>query len=262
MDLLETGTKYRHPWELSRIECVIGTISPYLKDTCKAAADIGCGDLFFSERFAAVFTGEIFAVDTGFDSESPDGSQDDAPDESPENQRGNGYSCIKKLQSIEQLADSSIDIAILMDVLEHVENQKEFLSQLSKKLSEKAVIFITAPAFSHLFSEHDSFLRHFRRYNKKSLSAILTDSGFKIERLFYFYSTLYIIRLVQFIATRPGKSDNMVNNIAAWNRSEESKTTRFMQNLLNLDFRLNRKLGRLSFFGLSLFAVCSRRGGE
>jgi len=136
------------------------------------------------------------------------------------------------------------------------------LTGLSKKLSEKAIVFITVPAFQHLYSEHDEFLKHHRRYNKKSLSSVLGDNGFKTERLFYFYSTLYILRLLQFIATRlkkgGKKSDKMVNNIASWKKNEASPATRFTRGLLNLDFTINKLFGRFSLFGLSLFVMCSK----
>jgi len=248
MDLLETGIEYRHPWELSRNGCIIKTILPYLNETRRTAADIGCGDLFFTETFAAFFDGEIYAVDTGFTG--------DASGENLNEHTTDKHPSITKLHNISRLADNSIDIAILMDVLEHIENQKEFLTQLSAKLSKEAIIFITVPAYQHLFSEHDTFLKHYRRYNKKSLSAVLTGSGFRVERIFYFYSMLYILRLVQFITTRLIKSNRMAGNISQWNKSETSKSTKIIKSLLNLDFRFNRQLGRLSLFGLSLFAIC------
>jgi len=240
MDLLETGGEYRHPWELSRYDCLLKTIltCPRRLDT---VADIGCGDLFFTKKLASSYNGRIFAVDKGFK-------------EKPPVDTGNKNIIIKS--DIKELEDNSIDIAILMDVLEHIENQNEFLTTLSKKLSEEAIIYITIPAFEHLFSGHDVFLKHQRRYSKKLLSAVLADNGFKIKRLFYFYSILYIPRLFQLISTRLKK--NMVGNITSWKKDEQSGLTRFIRSVLNLDFRINKKLGKLSMFGLSLFAICKK----
>ena len=254
MDLLETGSEYRHPWELSRVDCLIKMILPYLSGFRKTVADIGCGDLFFTGKLAACFKGDIFAVDTGFTEDFIDDPSGDTAGDA-ENHSLSNQAKITILYDINQLEDNSIDIAVLMDVLEHIEDQNEFLTLLSKKLSDKALVFITVPAFMHLFSGHDVFLKHHRRYNKKSLSAVLTDNGFKIDRFFYFYSILYILRLLQFAATRRKKSDRMVNNISLWKKDEKSPVTRFLRRILNLDFRINKILGRFSLFGLSLCAI-------
>jgi len=249
MDLLETGSEYRHPWELSRADCLIKCFLEYSVSNLHppdTVADIGCGDLFFSGQLASFFSGKIFAVDTGFENDSVE-----------------NLTNITVYNDIDQIENNSIDVVILMDVLEHVEDLDKFLTGLSKKLTDKAVLFITVPAFMHLFSEHDVFLKHHRRYNKKSLSAVLADNGFRIERLFYFYSSLYILRLLQFIVTRliskrMKNSDKMVGNLALWKKEENSLLTRFIRAILNLDFRANKTLGRFSLFGLSLFAKCDK----
>ena len=55
----------------------------------------------------------------------------------------------------------------LFDVLEHIENDKEFLSKLLNKLKKGARIYITVPAHNFLWSEIDRHGGHFRRHNKK-----------------------------------------------------------------------------------------------
>ncbi|KAI4452578.1 hypothetical protein C823_007162 [Eubacterium plexicaudatum ASF492] len=42
------------------------------------------------------------------------------------------------------------------------------------------MILITVPAFQNLFSLHDIQLKHFRRYNYKSLYHVLDQAGYKI----------------------------------------------------------------------------------
>jgi len=237
VDLIETGCANRHPWEISRARCVLNTILPHIKENHKTVADIGCGDLYFTQIFARHFQGTIYAVDTHF--ENFEGGQ------------------IIKLKDIEQLEENSIDIAILMDVLEHIEQQEEFLSLLSKKIKKDGIVFFTVPAFQHLFSEHDVFLKHFRRYNKKNLTETLSRH-FKIKRMFYFYSSLYLLRLLQFLFVRK----KMVNNIAAWESNENSAKTKLLVKILNTDFFFNKIICRLSLFGLSLFAVTKKTTSE
>ena len=238
-DLKETDKQHPHPWELSRADSMLKHILPHLKNSRKTIADIGCGDLYFSKQLINKSECTIHAVDTGFD------------DLSSENEN------IILHNDIESLNDNTIEIAVLMDVLEHIEKPHEFLSQVLCKMKTDGLIFITVPAFQHLFSEHDIFLKHYRRYNTSSLRDDLRVGGLRIEKMFYFYSSLYIIRIIQFVISKILKSDNMVQNIVMWSHDEKSIKTRFLRCLLNMDFAINKCLGRFSFFGLSLFAVCS-----
>jgi len=239
MDLRETGSnEHRHPWELSRADCVIKTIAPYING--KVIADVGCGDLYFSNIVLKNFNSKIFAIDTGFTQEICENNK------------------ITKLNDITELKDNSVDIVILMDVLEHIEDTGKFLSLLSNKVVKEGILFITVPAFQHLYSEHDVFLKHYRRYNRKSLSTTFTACGFKVEGMFYFYSALYVMRLIQFLITRFRKNKGMVNNISLWKYGENALLTKLVRKVLNLDFCINKNMGKLSPFGLSLFAVCKK----
>ena len=243
MDLLETGNEHRHPWELSRGDCLLSCVMQAINGNKVDGiiADIGCGDLYFSRILTEKLDRTVYAIDTGFADLRTDNDK------------------IIKMNDLRQLDNNCVDIAILMDVLEHVENSSVFLSMLSSKMSEKGVVFITVPAFQHLFSEHDVFLKHYRRYNRKTLTAEITSANFAIERMFYFYSTLYLLRLLQFAMSKLRRNKDMVGNITEWKTSEASFTTQFVRSVLNFDFWLNKKLGQLSPFGLSLCAFCRKR---
>ena len=49
MDLLEKlkENNARHPWELSRMDCMFKMILPALDGNCYVIADVGFGDQFF-----------------------------------------------------------------------------------------------------------------------------------------------------------------------------------------------------------------------
>jgi len=83
----------------------------------------------------------------------------------------------------------------LFDVLEHIENDKEFLSKLLYKLKKGARIYITVPAHNFLWSEVDTHGGHFRRYNKKSLNKLTEGLNVEIECFSYFFSYLLPISL-------------------------------------------------------------------
>jgi len=57
----------------------------------------------------------------------------------------------------------------LLDVLEHQEDDRRFLSGLVERMSPGATLLLTVPARQRLWSQWDVTLGHFRRYEKESL---------------------------------------------------------------------------------------------
>lgn len=80
----------------------------------------------------------------------------------------------------------------LFDVLEHVENENNFLKKISLAMSKDALLFITVPAFKFLWSNGDLQAGHYSRYNLKSLEQLLKDNGFKVLRKSYLFSVLVL----------------------------------------------------------------------
>ena len=91
----------------------------------------------------------------------------------------------------------NIDICFMLDVLEHIENDREFLAILNRKLNDGGLLLVTVPAYNFLFSEHDVFLKHYRRYDRKDLCEKLRDSTFTVIDSGYFFFSLILIRFLQ-----------------------------------------------------------------
>lgn len=83
------------------------------------------------------------------------------------------------------------DFITLFDVLEHIEDDKGALSALASRLNDGGVLFLTVPAFSWLFSQHDRLHHHFRRYSKKELIAKVEAAGFSVEYIIYWNFLLF-----------------------------------------------------------------------
>jgi hypothetical protein len=90
----------------------------------------------------------------------------------------------------------------MMDVLEHIEHDAPFLSTVLEKLSPGGMALITVPAMQFLFSDHDAFLKHFRRYNRKQVLSLLGNFDVTVERCHYFYTSLFCARLVSLLGER------------------------------------------------------------
>jgi SAM-dependent methyltransferase len=80
----------------------------------------------------------------------------------------------------------------IFDILEHLDDQSEFLNNIWNVLCPGGKIFVTVPAFMSLWSKEDSYAGHFRRYRIKELGKIFSRSGFRILYASYFFSFLII----------------------------------------------------------------------
>jgi SAM-dependent methyltransferase len=80
------------------------------------------------------------------------------------------------------LPDGSADIAILLNVLEHIEDDATALGQVFRVLRPGGTAVIEVPAQSSLLDVYDRVLMHFRRYDMPRLIELLRQTGFMIER--------------------------------------------------------------------------------
>jgi len=78
----------------------------------------------------------------------------------------------------------------LFDVLEHIQDDKAFLSLIKRKLIPTGRLYVTVPAYPFLWSSEDNFAGHYRRYTLAALSENLVKSGFQIDFASYFFSFL------------------------------------------------------------------------
>jgi 2-polyprenyl-3-methyl-5-hydroxy-6-metoxy-1,4-benzoquinol methylase len=80
----------------------------------------------------------------------------------------------------------------LFDVVEHIEQDVDFLFNIKKLLIDDGFVFITVPAFQSLWSNEDIEAGHFRRYTRKELEKKLKSVGFVIEYSSYIFSILVL----------------------------------------------------------------------
>jgi cyclopropane fatty-acyl-phospholipid synthase-like methyltransferase len=87
---------------------------------------------------------------------------------------------------------SSVTTVLLLDVIEHIEHTDQFFADIQAKFPRLERVVITVPAGTELWSNFDIFNGHFRRYNAKSLTALVLNSGMKLVYRSYFFHGLYI----------------------------------------------------------------------
>lgn len=88
----------------------------------------------------------------------------------------------------------TFDLAVLFDVLEHVEQDYETLVALHNRLNAGGKLLITVPAFQFLWSEHDVIHHHKRRYALGALTRLVERAGYKV--VFSSYINFWLFPLI------------------------------------------------------------------
>lgn len=86
------------------------------------------------------------------------------------------------------------DTVLYIDVLEHIEEDQFELINAAARLRGGGRIIVLSPAWPHLYSPFDRKIGHYRRYTKRSLSA-LRVAELKVETAFYLDSVGYLASL-------------------------------------------------------------------
>ena len=101
---------------------------------------------------------------------------------------------------IEDLEDGYAQAMFSINVLEHIENDRDVLGLLAKKMSDSGRLLIYVPAMPVLFSEMDRKVGHYRRYKKRDLAKKLEAAGLTIESIRY-ADTLGVLATLLYKAT-------------------------------------------------------------
>lgn len=144
-------------------------------------------------------------------------------------------------------SDAPFDLIAMLDVLEHIDDDRGSLKALGALLADDGRLLITVPAVPALWSSHDELHHHKRRYSRAGLARVVAAAGLQLEDIGYFNSLLFPLALAQRIAARLTGSKQPVDAVPP----------RPINALLQMIFAAERHvLGRMPFpIGLSLYAI-------
>jgi SAM-dependent methyltransferase len=84
------------------------------------------------------------------------------------------------------IADGSFDVALMVNVLEHIVDDAAVLRLLFKLLKPGGALLVFVPALPALYGRLDARCGHVRRYTRGSLAGVVERAGFRLEALRYF----------------------------------------------------------------------------
>lgn len=108
------------------------------------------------------------------------------------------------------------DTILFIHVLEHIKEDKKAIDKAYELLKPGGVILIESPALPFLYSAHDKFLGHYRRYSKKYMLGLINKKRFKVADIWYqdFIGMLGSLLYFKFkkITLDSGSGVNLVKN--------------------------------------------------
>ena len=138
--------------------------------------DVGAGSGFFSRHLLEnTSASEAWCVDISYEADT-----DETVAEKP----------IYLRRSCDAL---EADLVLLMDVLEHVDDDVGLLKEYVDKVPAGSRFLMTVPAFQFLWSGHDDFLDHKRRYTLPQLESVATAAGLKVSKGAYYFGGVFPI---------------------------------------------------------------------
>lgn len=149
-------------------------------------------------------------------------------------------------------ASNTYDLVLALDILEHIDDDKKALNEISRVLKPNGHAIIFVPTFMFLWGVTDELSQHFRRYTLKELKSKAENEGLVVIRASYFNTLLFfpiaLLRIFVRIFKIKIKSENELGSPST-------------NKLLYRIFDLERKfLKYINFpFGVSGLIICKKK---
>lgn len=163
-------------WNLARNKIISSIFNKYLSRNLMIL-EVGCGSGIVTD-YLKEQKWNILGVDPG------------TPTKGSEQRHYITYA--KEANDLPENTRKDIKVLALFDVLEHIPDPENFLSQLIQEFSNSTTIIVTVPARHELWTNFDDYYGHFRRYSLSELETQLTKTGLKKIFSGYFFHFLYL----------------------------------------------------------------------
>lgn len=214
-----------HFWFVARRELITGILRQNVPCKLPLLLDLGCGPGLNLSCWGE-FADQVLGVDQHM-TEASQVKRDNLPD-SPE--------IVESDVTALPFESARADIVLLLDVLEHVDDQKT-LSEVFRVLRPGGAVMLSVPAHPWLWGARDVGANHLRRYTQRGLRHTIEAAGFEIsvERPYQFLLMPFVVlsRLLGKTSSKTRDIEDrpspLVNRILKWvNRKEVQMSLSFM----------------------------------
>jgi SAM-dependent methyltransferase len=229
MDLKEDGLvdPNQHWYYLSKANVVSRAIRDRGSNT-RPVSDVGAGSGFCARRLLSEqLVDSALCVDPNYEST---------------------VSADSRIELSKSLPDGKFDALLLIDVLEHVSDDAALLMDSLACLRPGGIVIIAVPAFKSLWSSHDVYLEHHRRYRLRDVVLLARSANLEVLERRYLFAALFP---VAFLARRARRG-------ATKPSSDLKPAPRVVNRALRAGFEVEHRVMRQRVFGLSAMVVARR----
>jgi ubiquinone/menaquinone biosynthesis C-methylase UbiE len=229
-----------HWWYEAR-RALIGELLAHRVPVGSVAVDVGCG------------TGEVMAVLAEAGARTVVGT-----DLSPRalgyasSGRGRGSLVASRAERLPFPA-ACVDVLVSLEVIEHLDSDLAALVEYRRVLRPGGTLLVTVPAYESLWSDHDEWAGHRRRYGAGQLRRTVERAGFDVDRTSYYFS--FLVPPAFAVRRTPLRRLISSTDEAA---SSSPLVSRVMAGAARAERSILRRVDRLPF-GLSILALATAR---
>lgn len=232
-------TDPNHFWIKWRFEILKRQLKPLLSEKTKIL-EIGCGNGVVMKQFEDYLGRPIEGCDLNRF----------AINNLVDNLSGTVY--LYDIYDLDSSLIDKFDIILLLDVIEHIDDVKEFIDNALKHLKKDGKLVVNVPAHNWLYSKFDFVVGHKRRYNLAEIKNTFRQSNIDLLNVNYWgfsFITLVVLRKLYLIF----KSDKDV--VKNGFQPPNSIFNRIMLQIMNVELKLFSNV----FSGTSVMAVGKKR---
>jgi 2-polyprenyl-3-methyl-5-hydroxy-6-metoxy-1,4-benzoquinol methylase len=231
-------------WFRHRNECIETVVSAFPPREGGAIFDVGGGNGFVSLGLAK----------SGFDVVLVEPGQEGAT-----NSAFRGLSnVVCATTDAARFHPESLPAVGLFDVVEHIEDDKQFLVSTKNLIEKGGRLYVTVPAYSMLWSHEDVLAGHYRRYSLKEISKVIHSAGFKVEFASYIFRFLplpaFLLRAVPYRLGISAK-DDAARKTSKAHLVRHGKLASFLEYLLQGEIECLRNKRPIGFGGSCLIVA-------
>jgi len=174
----DIGRHWYYRAKAAALRRMVGSLRP------QRLLDVGAGSGFFSRHLLGSGAQSALCVDIGYERDRDDSEAG------------------KPVLYRRDCDATDCDLVLMMDVLEHVDDDVGLVRHYATKVPSGAHFLVTVPAFRFLWSGHDVFLEHKRRYTLGEIEQTMRGGGLEIVKSAYYFGLIFPLAAAIRLATR------------------------------------------------------------